>query len=215
MKHAVYVNRIRTLLVAIICLAVLTLCACGQRGSGNSSTGGDNPVTEGIPTGTAVSTCLISDQDGKAHKVLLTVTSIERDPAKVQPILDEYNLSARGSTIPTLTDGKMEYVIANYEVAFPKDFPQDREYGITEVFPTFTIVGPDGSDTITDNNVNYKGLGQTWQIGEVPQGYDFYAGQVYKGAILYMMPKGCDSYRILESWSVEGSKGESHYFQGE
>jgi hypothetical protein len=102
-------------------------------------------------------------------------------------------------------------VIAHYEVAFPEDYP-DGDYGITNVAPKFSIRAADGGDVITVGNVNHEGLTETFEIGSLPQGYDFHAGDTYKGAIVYIMVTGFEDYRILEEVPAEKAKDAQHYY---
>ena len=154
---------------------------------------------------------LISERDSKAHPVKVRVTSVDTDPAAVQEQIDAYNVSASGKMIPPLDDNQYVYLIAHYEVSFPSDYP-DGDYGITQAAPQFTICDGDGDDVISVGNTNYSGLTQTFEIGKQPLAYDLHAGEIYEGAIVYIMVNGYDGYRIVETAPLPDGTEESHYY---
>ncbi len=180
-------------------------------GSADTADGGTADTIAGVPLGTWQDSVLISERDNKAHPVQIRFTTVDTDPAEVQKQIDEYNVSAAGHSIPALNDEQYDYIIAHYEVKFPEDYP-DGDYGITQVVPTFTICAADGTNVISVNNTNYSGLTQTFEIGYQPRGYDFHAGDTYKGAIVYIMVDGYKGYRIVEHMPAsDGSETLTYY----
>lgn len=166
---------------------------------------------EGIPVGTWQDSYMISERDDKPYPVKIRIKSVDTEQKDVQEQIDAYNVSASGHTIPALDDDAYMYVIAHYEVEFPSDYP-DGDFGITSVAPAFMITAADGSDVITTDGVNYNGLTQTFEIGSLPQGYDFHAGSTYQGAIVYLMVNGYTNYRILEAAETPDGGVEQHYY---
>ena len=66
-----------------------------------------------------------------------------------------------------------------------------------DVTLNFRITGLDGG-IVTSDNTKYKGISKTFEIGNEPQGYDFYPGDVYKGGIVYLMVKNDSDYLFKE-----------------
>ncbi len=192
--------------VMMLAIALFVLAGCGQ-------TNDTAEIIQGTPVGEAVSTMLPSEKDGACYSVTLTITSIVHGEEALEAI-QAYNVSGASSRVSESVDVEgVSYVVAYYDVAFPKDYPQSV-FGITAVTPNFRICSTTGEDTFLVDNIEYSGLTDTWEIGSVPMGYDFYAGSTYHGAIVFLMVDGCTDYLIVESYQEDGVLVE-HYFQGE
>lgn len=192
------------LLLVMLLISTLLLLGCD---------GG--PLSKKVETteiGTWVETKKVSERDGKLYPMKYRITDVDRDKASVEKRVQEYNVSARGSTVADLTNDNLEYAIADYEAYYPKDFPDD-EYGITAVSIPFTIAGTDGEPEISVDGTNYKGLTDTWEIGAPPMGYDFFSDSTYKGSILFVMVKGNGEYVFSEGYE-EGDETITHYIEG-
>lgn len=204
-------------LCLLLCMLLISCTSGGQEesaGSAGSASREEQGQADGIQ-GTAIGTWqdsyMISALDNAPHPVKVRFTSVDTDPASVEEQIKAYNVSAAGHMIPALDDAQYTYVIAHYEVAYPEDFPQN-DYGIIKVAPAFTICAADGGTVITTNNTNYSGLTETFEIGAQPQGYDFHAGDTYKGAIVYIMVNGFTDYRIVENVpAADGSTTLQYY----
>jgi hypothetical protein len=192
-----------TLTAAVIMAAAVGITGCG-------ATAEKDP--NAIKVGTTVKTKIKAEKDKKYHSVSYKVTSIVRDSAKVKKYINSYNASGKSTTIPSLDSKNVEYCVIKYEVKFPSDYPQS-EFGITNVTLPFKIEGENGGDIESGGKV-YKSLSKTYEIGDVPMGYDFHAGDTYKGRALFMMVKDYDMYEITESYT-SGDKKVTHYIQGE
>ncbi|MEG0156769.1 MAG: hypothetical protein RR626_01225 [Anaerovoracaceae bacterium] len=190
------------LVLAIFMVLTIGLSGCGK--------GGGQEVESAEPLGTRIATEQKSERDGALYPMTYQITAIDRDQDSVAKRVEEYNQSAKGTKIEFSPKEGIEYVIAEYKAEYPKDFPDD-EFGITAVAITFSIAGLDGSETIKFDQAEYTGLSKTWELGDAPMGYDFYGGDTYEGAIIYMVPTGCKDYLIKET--PDGKV--FHYIKGE
>jgi hypothetical protein len=174
----------------------------------------DNAVSmdpDAVRTGTTISTKLKAEKDKKYHKVTYKVTAIVRDQKKVRKYIKHFNEAGTASTIPSLKSDELEYCVIKYSVKFPENYPRS-EFGITNVTLPFRIEGENG-DPIKVGRKVYKGLTKTYEIGDVPVGYDFDAGDTYHGRALFLMVKDYKTYEITESYK-SGGKKVTHYIQG-
>lgn len=184
------------LIIVVIGIMIFTACSNGTIGTKEK---------EAYNVGETVKTEKVSEEDDESHDIKYKVTKIERNQNKVKAAINEYNTSGRGATLPNVENKKVEYAIAYYQAVYPTNFPADGEYGITDVAIEFEIVNSDGEKTINVDNTNYKNLEKTWEIGYDPRGYDFYPGDTYKGAVVFLMVKDYNKYLLKEG---------SHYIKG-
>jgi hypothetical protein len=166
---------------------------------------------DAVKVGTTVTTKLKAEKDKKYHKVTYKVTAIVRDQKKVKKYIKHFNEAGSASTIPSLKSDSLEYCVIKYSVKFPANYPRS-EFGITKVTLPFRIEGENG-DPIKSGSKVYKGLSKTYEIGDVPMGYDFDAGDTYHGRALFLMVKDYKTYEITESYKA-GDKKVTHYIQG-
>lgn len=159
-----------------------------------------------IAIGTWIDSEKVAEKDGTFHPMQYRIDSIIRDQAKVAAAISNYNLSGTGNLIGELTDKNLEFCMAEYSAAYPKEFPQGV-FGITDVAIPFEIVSMTGGTIQVDNTI-YQNLGTTWEIGNLPQGYDFHAGDTYQGRIIFIMVKGYSEYLIHEIKTDAGEGGE-------
>ena len=192
------------LTVVLAVTVVFSAAACGSQKAKKDP--------NAVKVGTTIKTKIKAESDKKYHSVSYKVTSIVRDSAKVKKYISSYNDSGKSTTIPSLSSKNVEYCVIKYEVKFPANYPQ-KEFGITNVTLPFKIEGENGDDIESDGKI-YKSLSKTYEIGSVPMGYDFHAGDTYKGRALFIMVKGYDMYEITESYT-SGGKKVIHYIQGE
>ncbi len=199
-------KRVMTAAFAVVLAAAVTfsMAACGSQGPKKDP--------NAVKVGTTVKTKIKAESDKKYHSVSYKVTSIVRDSAKVKKYISSYNDSGKSTTIPSLSSKNVEYCVIKYEVKFPSNYPE-KEFGITNVALPFKIEGENGDDIESGGKI-YKSLSKTYEIGNVPMGYDFYAGDTYKGRALFIMVKDYDMYEITESYT-SGDKKVTHYIQGE
>ena len=187
------VNKWKRALVGISFSLLLCfgMTACGQGGHGDPA---PEDTVDTVAVGEWADTAMISDTDGKAYPVRIRVTGTSHDQKKIRAAIEDYNLSAWGDLIQVEDEealGDLEYVTTTYEVEFPEDFPED-EYGIVEVVPDFTVVNRQGESVFKSGNTEYTELGTTKEIVSPQMGYDFWAGDTYKGETLYLMVKDGD-----------------------
>jgi hypothetical protein len=165
-----------------------------------------------VPVGTWIDSQKVAEKDGKTHPITYRIDSISRDGDEVAAAIEAYNLSGAGSMIGKLDNDNLEFCLVNYSVKFPKDFPQSG-FGITDVAIPFDIV-PAAGDKIQVGDVIYQNLGETWEIGDLPQGYDFHAGDTYHGQIVFIMVKGYTEYLIHEI-KESADEADHVYIKGE
>lgn len=159
-----------------------------------------------VKAGTWIHTEKKAEADGKAHPMKYKITSIVRNTKKVRAAIDAYNLDATGNVIGELKSDQVEFCMANYLAYYPKGFPQ-QQFGITDVSIPFEIVSLSGGDIQVGDTV-YKSLSTTWEIGALPQGYDFHAGDKYHGKIIFVMVKGYKDYLIHQLPTTKKSDKE-------
>jgi len=187
-------NMRKMFLLVLSAVLIFGLAACGQKQ--------EQSEKDAYKTGTWIKTMKKAEADGHMHEIRYRITSIDRNEKDVKKKISEYNLSASGNIIEDLSEKDLEYAVAEYEVKFPGDFPQS-DFGITDVTLDFTVTGLDGKNLKADGKV-YENLDKTWEIGQIPQGYDFSAGDTYKGEIVFVMVKGCSDYLLRESYEKDG-----------
>ena len=197
MKKILYI-----LLIMMIAVVMTLFSGCGDNNDCSSSGKDSNIKYKEI--GSWEKTKKKAEADKKKHTVEFRINKVETRPDKVAKEIEKYNSSAKGDLIETDSENdKTGYIIAYYDVKFPKDFP-DSDFGITDVAIKFKITSMDGKEELTAGNTVYKGLSEAKEIGDMPVGYDFYSGQTYKGKILYLMVKDYTDYCI---------KGGGYYFK--
>lgn len=197
----------KTAVCLTVLLLILTLMTgCGSDSAEQKDRDADGGSVKYKETGSWETATKKAEADKKKHKVEFRITKVIKNQDKIAEKLEKYNSSGHGNMIDTrpLNDD-LEYRIAKYEVKFPEDFP-DSDYGLTDVTIGFKVTGPDGKEEIHANGTSYKKLSKTIEISDLPQGYDFYAGNTFKGKILYMIPKGYKDYLL---------KGGGYYFKPE
>lgn len=165
-----------------------------------------------VAVGTWIDSQKIAEKDNAPHPMQYRIDSITRDQAIVAAAISQYNLSGTGNIIGDLPSDKLEFCMAEYSASYPKDFPHSV-FGITDVAIPFEIVSLTGG-TIQVENTIYQNLGTTWEIGDLPQGYDFHAGDTYQGRIIFIMVKGYSDYLIHEIKTGNNETGEV-YIKGE
>ncbi len=190
------------LVMVFILVVAFSFGACGgeaPESSGQGSAGNKEEGAKEVPsekTGKWLKIKKKAEADGKKHDVEFRVKSIITDEKKVKKEIDAFNVSGTNERIDLdIGNENLQYCVANYEVKFPDSFP-DQDFGLTDVTVDFKITAPDGSEEIRNDGTVYPNLTDTKQIGSIPQGYDFYSGQTYKGKIVYAMVKGCKEYRL-------------------
>jgi hypothetical protein len=190
----------------MLMLALTLITGCGSGGEEQEDKKEDTGTVDYKDIGSWQKTKKKAEADKKKHEVDFKITKVIQDQDKIAKELEKYNNSGRGNTIDTAPENDdLEYRIVKYKVKFPKDFP-DSDFGLTDVTIGFMVTGLDGKEEIKANEKVYKKLSKTIEIGDLPQGYDFYAGQTYKGKILYMIPKAYKDYLL---------KGGGFYYKPE
>ena len=186
-------------LCMILALTMSVLCAC-QSGEGGveeesaANTEVKDVVDGAVFVGDWVKISKKAEADKKDHNAKVRITKVVTDEDKAKAMVEDYNMSGTNEQVSTENgNDKVSFAAAEYEVVFGKDFPVG-EFGITDVTVPFDIVGENGEEKIVFEGADYTGLTKTEQIGSVPQGYDFYPPDHYKGKIVYLVPRGCDSY---------------------
>jgi hypothetical protein len=165
-----------------------------------------------IAVGTWIDSQKIAEKDNAPHPMKYRIDSITRDQAVVAAAIAAYNLSGTGNLIGQLPSDKVEFCMAQYSASYPADFPHSA-FGITDVAIPFEIVSMTGG-TIQVEDTIYQSLATTWEIGDLPQGYDFHAGDTYQGKIIFIMVKGYSDYLIHEIKTETVEAGEV-YIKGE
>lgn len=164
-----------------------------------------------VAVGTLIDSLKIAEKDGALHPMQYRIDAIVRDQEAVTAAISQYNLSGTGNLIGELTDNNLEFCMAEYSAIYPTDFPHSA-FGITDVAIPFEIVSMTGGTIQVDNTI-YQNLGSTWEIGDLPQGYDFQAGDTYQGRIIFIMVKGYSDYLIHEI-KTDTVEAEEVYIKG-
>jgi len=165
-----------------------------------------------VAVGTWIDSQKVAEKDGTTHPMQYRIDSVIRDQNVVTAAINAYNLSGTGNIIGELTSDKLEFCMAEYSASYPTDFPHSA-FGITDVAIPFDIVSLTGG-TIQVENTIYENLATTWEIGDLPQGYDFHAGDTYQGRIIFIMVKGYSDYLIHEI-KTDNSEAAQVYIKGE
>lgn len=165
-----------------------------------------------VAVGTWIDSQKLAEKDNALHPMKYRIDTITRDQTIVMAAISEYNLSGTGNLIGQLQNDKLEFCMAEYSATYPKDFPHSN-FGITDVAIPFEIVSLTGG-TIQVEDTIYKNLATTWEIGDLPQGYDFHAGDTYAGRIIFIMVKEYSDYLIHEI-KVDSPEEEQIYIKGE
>lgn len=165
-----------------------------------------------VSVGKWVKTQKIAEADNKAHAVKYRITNIIRDQKVVKAAIEAYNASGTGNTISKIENDQLEFCLAMYSINFPQSFPQSS-FGITDVTIPFEVVSLTGGKIEVGDTV-YKNLTTTWEIGQVPQGFDFHAGDTYHGQIVFIMVKGYEDY-LLHEIKDGSNDAKQTYIKGE
>lgn len=199
---------ISLLMAVVMAAALMTGCGSEQSADQSADQSGDNGSlkVDSKEIGSWVKIKKRAEADNKKHTAKFKITKIVTDEAKVAKAIEKYNNSGTAQMLDTAPgNDKLQYCIAKYNVYFPESFP-DSDFGLTNVTVKFEVKAPDGGDEIKADGTVYKKLANTVEIGAVPQGYDFYSGQTYKGKVVYMIPKGSKDYLL---------KAGGYYFKPE
>lgn len=167
---------------------------------------------QSIAVGTWIDSQKIAEKDNAPHPMKYRVDAITRNQEIIEAAISAYNLSGTGNLIGQLQNDELEFCMAEYSATYPEDFPHSN-FGITDVAVPFEIVSLTGG-TIQVEDTIYKNLATTWEIGDLPQGYDFHAGDTYAGKIIFIMVKGYRDYLIHEI-KVGSTEEEQVYIKGE
>jgi hypothetical protein len=192
-------------------VVVMTIALFGILATGCQQTEKIQPKPS-VAVGTWIDSQKIAEKDNALHPIQYRIDSITRDQAVVSAAINAYNLSGTGNLIGDLPSDKLEFCMAEYSAIYPKDFPHSV-FGITDVAIPFEIVSLTGGTIQVDNTI-YQNLGTTWEIGDLPQGYDFHAGDTYQGRIIFIMVKGYSDYLIHEI-KTDADSSEDVYIKGE
>jgi hypothetical protein len=197
--------------VALLIAVMIAIMLFGILASGCQKTEQIQPKPS-VAVGTWIESEKIAEKDTTPNPMKYRIDSITRDQEIVLAAISEYNLSGTGNIIGQLKNDKLEFCMAEYSASYPKDFPQSV-FGITDVAIPFEIVALTGG-TIQVEDTIYQNLATTWEIGELPQGYDFHAGDTYHGKIVYIMVKGYSDYLIHEIKEDRAEEAQA-YIKGE
>ncbi len=195
-------NKITVIAIFIMVSLLVTGCALGQK----------TDTKKSVDAGTWIQSQKVAEADNKAHDMKYKIDVIIRDQKKVKAAIEEYNLSGKGNVIGELDNDNLEFCMAKYSATYPDTFPQ-KTFGITDVAVTFEIVSMTGGDIEVDDTV-YKNLKTTWEIGDLPQGYDFHAGDTYHGEIVFVMVKDYKDY-LIHQVSEDDEDSDQTYIKGE
>lgn len=166
------------------------------------------PATEDNPAkvGEWITTTQYSTTDSADHLVYYRITGVESDQARVQEAIDAYNNADHLMTIEPLEDDDMEYMLVDYEVYFPTDFPANEYGGLYMPSMYWSLKGANG-DLVEHDGLTYIGLsGQ--DLTEDPENAQ--PGDTVKGSYLFASVKGVNDYRI-ESYYSDLNTDESIY----
>jgi hypothetical protein len=165
-----------------------------------------------VAVGTWIDSMKIAEKDHKLHAMKYRIDKIVRDQEEVSAAIDAYNLSGKGTLISPLDNDQLEFCVAEYRAYYPKKFPHSV-FGITDVAVPFEVLSLSGG-TIQVGDTVYQSLSTTWEIGDLPQGYDFHSGDTYHGKIVFVMVKGYSDY-LLHELKSEKDESEDVYIKGE
>jgi hypothetical protein len=171
-----------------------------------------NQPKPSVAVGTWIASQKIAEKDNVLHPMKYRIDAITRDQAIVTAAISQYNLSGTGNLIGQLQNDNLEFCMAEYSATYPTDFPHSN-FGITDVAVPFEIVSLTGGAIQVEDTI-YQNLATTWEIGDLPEGYDFHAGDTYAGKIIFIMVKDYSDYLIHE---IKGDSPEEEqvYIKGE
>lgn len=106
--------------------------------------------------------------------------------------IDNYNQTSSFLKFEALEDDNLTYVVATYEVYFPKTY-SEGEYGISSYdLRDLSAVNPEGGGFQKDGQV-YVGLGNTYDLKLKPD-TTLHAGDTYTGKAAFTMVDGETGY---------------------
>jgi hypothetical protein len=178
---------------------------------GLDETSKDNPA----PFGTWVATMQYSTEISADSLAYVRVTAIERDQAKVQEFIDTYNASDSYYVIDPLEPEDLEYLILQYEVYFPDDFPVSETVGITTPEVSFSLTTYEGGGFDRGDGTVYIGLGTGHDISpDIAYDAGLKAGETFTdGLVLFEMVKGTTDFLVETDYFVDDKMHEV-YFKG-
>lgn len=193
----------RAVIACFLTLCLIFMVAGCDAGNSGCSTATKNTASSSekikntYRPGETIKTSVRSEADKKKHQVSYKIEKITTKSDLTKKIIEKYNLSAGENTLASSPGKGMMYAVADYSVRYPSSFPAE-EYGIRKPQLSFSITDEAGKNSITYHGVEYKGIGETYETGSQPAGYDFYPGDTYRGQIVYIVPDGCDQYLLKE-----------------
>ena len=192
-------------------IVIIMMLLVGIVATGCTQTPKEEPK-KSVSIGTWVNSQKIAEADKKTHQMKYRIDSIIRNPKKVAAAINAYNLSGNGNLIGKLESDNLQFCLAKYSAIYPKGFPQ-KVFGITDVAVPFEIVSVTGGEIQVEDTI-YKNIAKTWETGNLPQGYDFHAGDTYHGQIVFIMVKGYHDYLIHEVKKSTAASDQT-YIRGE
>lgn len=135
--------------------------------------------------------------DGSTKEVSVSLDKITRGAA-AQNVVDKYNSEDNAVILSPLESDTMEYVVADYSLIIPEEFPHDEYSPNGEI--SAEICGTDGE------GLTYKGVLyciSTWNLDTT---FDVAKPNIpYKSSFVFQIPKGCTDY-IIKLGEYDGAQ---------
>ncbi len=180
---------------------------------------------------------LFSEEDQDYRKAYMRVTKTDRKGAKSKDYIEEYNeMVNERNQIPEIQKEGIKYGSMKYEIFFPQSFPEDEDGNIETPLPRFLITSKKG-DGIPSGDVVFEvphiydislvdhpenslenedeasgGLDSRFEDSKfAPEKYLFVRsqkGEIYKGTVVFPMPKNSDKFLFINTFFDDDVKKE-------
>lgn len=190
-------------LIILTALMITPIVGCSEDKPGKSAKSDDSAVetVEGaVPFGEWGD--VEQHADKEYHPCKVRISNLIKDNNDVQSHIDEYNKNVDSNHAIEPLTGKdkdlTEYIVIEYEVLFPDDFPT-ISYGNNGIYSPqieFDAKTNDGSGFVASDDTYYVGLGMSTELTKLTDDELPLPGDTFKGAILLQMLKDYDSFHL-------------------
>ena len=190
-------KKILAIFVLAAIIAGCSGCTPGKSGGGANDSA-PNTVEGAVPLGQWAD--VEQHSSGKNYPCKVRIVGVIRDAGEVQSRIDEYNTNASRTVEPLTGKDKdlTEYIVIEYEVLFPDDFPtvEFGNHGIYSPEVSFDGKTNNGKGFIASDGTQYVGMGMNTQLIKPSDDELPLPGDTFQGAILLQMIKKYDKFHL-------------------
>ncbi|MDR2487653.1 MAG: hypothetical protein LBD12_06765 [Clostridiales Family XIII bacterium] len=225
-------RKLKRLMPLILLVLMATLLAGCSGSAPDSAANSDEPAaeaatdeasdsagdaaTDAVPGAVPFGEWLDIEQpvSGENYPCKARIVKVLRDQKEVQARIDAYNVDGSRTIEPLEGKDKdlTEYIIIEYEVQFPDDYPTVNfgNKGIANPDISFDAKKNDGEGFVASDGTYYVGMGMNIELGKPSDDELPLPGGTFKGAILLQMLKGFDDFHLDHMYKSGDSEEYGH-----